>query len=357
MGYQDIEITSYNKNVEKLIKKNWDKMAKPLDSMGKFEGIIARIGGILGEEYPDISKRALVIMCGDNGVVCEGISQSGQEVTAIVAKDMGIGKSNVCHMAKAVNVDCYPVDIGINTDDIYEGVLCKKVKKGTRNFTKEYAMTEEDVSKAISVGIEMVRKLKDDGYKIIATGEMGIGNTTTSSAITASLLNLPAKKVTGRGAGLSDAGLKKKIEIIDRAIEKYDLYKTSPFTVLSAVGGLDIAGLTGVFIGGAIYKIPIIIDGAISITAAFVAEKLCEGAKDYMIASHQSREGLYPYLMRELDLSPCIDADMALGEGTGAVMLISMLDVSLSLYNNNRSFEDINIAPYERYDNSCIRRQ
>ncbi len=343
------QVKAPSDNIRAQIKRNWDAMAKPLDSMGVFEDMVARIGAILGTEKPDISRRALIIMCADNGVVEEGISQSGQEVTAIVTRDMGIGRSNVCHMAKAVGCDTIPVDIGINSDEVFDGVLDKKVRKGTRNFAIEPAMSEAEMYQAICTGMEIVRECKEKGYTMLATGEMSIGNTTTSSAIAAGLLGLDACAVVGRGAGLSDEGLLKKRKVVQEAYDRYKLYDFIAPEVLRCVGGLDIAGLVGVYLGGCRYEIPVVVDGAISLVAAYVAEQLRPGAKDYMIASHKSREPLCEMLLEELGLNACIDAGMALGEGTGAVMLLGILDTVMALYDNNRSFEDISMKPYERF--------
>ena len=344
------EMKAPSEKIKKLIKNNWDSMAKPLDSMGNFESIIAAIGAILGTEHPAINDRALVIMCADNGVVEEGISQSTQEVTGIVAKDMGRGISNVCLMSKSIGVDVYPVDIGINSSEEYVGVINRKVAMGTRNLAKEFAMTYRELETAIETGMEIVKTLKDKGYTLIATGEMGIGNTTTSSIIAAALLRINSDEIVGRGAGLCDEGLLRKRKLVSEVLKKYDLYNADIYKILCACGGFDIAGLAGVFLGGAKYQIPIVVDGVISLVAALAAERLKPGCREYMIASHISKEPSAAKMMSELKLRPCIDAGMALGEGTGAVMMIGLLDMAFALYNNNRSFEDINIKPYERYE-------
>ena len=185
--------------------------------------------------------------------------------------------------------------------------------------------------------------------KQIATGEMGIGNTTTSSAVAAALLGCESALVVGRGAGLSDRGLARKREVVDLAIEKYDLYHQDAFTILMTVGGFDIAGLVGMCIGGAICHIPIVLDGVISMVAALVAERMIPGVRDYVIASHKGREPAVERLAKELHLHPVIDADLALGEGTGAVMMLSLLDTALCIYREETTFADISIAQYERF--------
>ena len=337
-----------NEGMKEQVLKNWDKVAKPLDGMGRFEGITAKIGAILNSDTIDISKKAVVIMCGDNGIVEEGISQSRQEVTLAVAGMMGQGLSSVCRMAKTTGADTIPVDIGLNFTGELPGVISKNVRCGTRNFHKEPAMTEQEVIKAIAVGIEMVAYCKEAGYKILATGEAGIGNTTTSSAVATALLQCHASEVTGRGAGLSDAGLVHKRQIIEEAIQKYDLYHAEPFVVLQTVGGLDIAGLVGICIGGAMYGIPIVLDGVISLSAALLAERMFPGTKEFYIPSHIGKEPAIKKIAEELNLEPVIDGKLALGEGTGAVMMFPLLDMALSVYQNRTTFEDIKLEQYTR---------
>lgn len=331
-----------------LVKDNLNNIAKPLDSLGKFEDIICKIGAIQGKINCRIEKKAVIVMCADNGVVEEGISQSQQNVTAAVAEAMGQNVSSVGKMASVAGVRIIPVDIGINCKKNIPGVVNKKIALGTKNFAKEKAMNEKEASAAISVGIALVEQCKKFGYEIIGTGEMGIGNTTTSSAITAALLNCPVKEIVGRGAGLSSLGLHKKRKVIETAIKKYKLKDADPYEILCTVGGFDIAGLVGVFIGGALNRIPIVIDGVISAVAALLAEKICPGTVDYMIASHKSREKAYNYIVKELELSPIVDADLALGEGTGTIMLMSLLDLAMGVYNSPNTFDDIKIDPYKK---------
>ena len=237
-----IRIMPPDEAVRKLVKKHWDTLAKPLDGMGSFESITAQIGAILGTEVIDIHKKGVLIFCADNGIVEEGVTQSGQEVTLAVAKSMARKGSSVCRMAQSIGAETIPVDIGINSEESIPGVWNRKVCPGTRNFLKEPAMTEEETVRAIATGIGLVRECKEKDYGILATGEMGIGNTTTSSAVTAALLQCGAEEVTGRGAGLTDQGLARKQQVVRTALETYDLWHADAFTVLQTVGGLDIAG-------------------------------------------------------------------------------------------------------------------
>lgn len=339
----------------KNAQMHWDGIAKPLDGLGVFEDIIKKIAGITGNADVIIDKKAVVVMCADNGIIEEGVSQSGHEVTTIVSANIAKGIASVCRMACVAGADVIPVDIGIKDNINEEGLLKRKVSNGTANFAKEPAMTSDELLQAIQTGIGITRDLKDKGYKIIATGEMGIGNTTTSSVLASVMLNMPVYKVAGRGAGLNDEGLKKKISVIEDAIKKYGLdsknhdCKEKTFKALYCTGGLDIAGLAGVFIGGALYHIPVIIDGIISAVAALASERLVPGCCSYMIASHTGKEPACKFILDSLHLMPVINAGLALGEGTGAVLLFPMLDMVMEVYRENTTFDDINIAQYKRF--------
>lgn len=333
----------------KRIKERWDMVAKPLDSLGKFEKITAKMGAISGDESLDFSKKAILVFCADNGIVEEGISQSGQDVTLAVTKAIGKRKSSVCKMAARCGVDIIASDIGVNTSETIDGIRNVKIRKGTRNFLNEPAMTLDDTLKAIQTGIDLVYECKQDGYKVLGMGEMGIGNTTTSCAVASALLGCKAGEIIGRGAGLSDEGLIRKEAVINKAIDKYDLYNANPLKVLQTVGGFDIAALTGVVIGGAIYHIPVILDGVITMVAGLVATRMFKEAGEYVMASHIGREPAIKRILDELDLDAVICGDLALGEGTGAVMFCSLLDLALALYTQEYTFADIEIEPYHRF--------
>lgn len=344
-----LSVSAPNRKIYEKVLKNWDTIAKPLDGLGKFEPLTAKIGAILGTDQIDLSRKAVVIMCADNGIVAEGVSQSGQEVTMAVVRQMAKGASSVGKMAVLIGADTIPTDIGMSGTERIPGVLDRKIRCGTNNFRIEPAMTESEAVRAIWTGIGMVSECRQKGYRILATGEMGIGNTTTSSAVAAALLSCDAGEVTGRGAGLDDERLRHKKKVIAEAIEKYGLYGAAPLRILHTVGGLDIAGLAGVCMGGALFHVPIVLDGVISMTAALLAEKLLPGTAAYLIASHKGKEPAAEKLADALGLQPVIDAGMALGEGTGAVMMLSLLDMALSVYQGKTSFSEIAVEPYERY--------
>jgi len=344
-----LQVDMPDEQVYRKVLKNWDAIAKPLDGMGRFETLTARIGAVIGTDEIDISRKAVIVMCADNGIVEEGVSQSGQEVTALVAQQMAKGASSVGKMAAGAGVDVIPIDIGMSQEEAIPGVLDRKIRRGTRNFRKEPAMTSEEAVRAIFTGIEAVRDCKQKGYQILATGEMGIGNTTTSSAVAAALLHCGAEAVTGRGAGLSDGKLEHKRRVIEEAIETYGLREAKPFEVLRFVGGFDIGGLAGVCIGGGLFHVPVVLDGVISMTAALLAQRLVPGTAGYLIPSHKGKEPAVERLMEALGMEPVIAGNMALGEGTGAVMMMALLDLALKVYNGRNTFAELQIEPYERY--------
>ena len=324
-----------------------DSMAVPRGSLGKLEKCVVQIAGIQQTADISIEKKALVIMCADNGVIEEGVSQSGCEVTAAVAENFLDEKSCVAIMCRQAGVSIFPIDIGMKMDT--PRVEKRKIRHGTANMTKGPAMTRQEAAEAIAVGIRLVEELQAAGYELLATGEMGIGNTTTSSAMTSVFLEQPVELVTGRGAGLSREGLDRKVRAIRKAIAVNGPDREDPLDVLSKVGGLDIAGLTGVFLGGAACGIPVVIDGFISAVAALTAMRLAPETGAYMIASHLSGEPAAKMLLDALGKEAFLTCDLRLGEGSGAVALFPILDFASAIYHRMSSFQEASIETYEHF--------
>ena len=324
--------------------EHWSNIAMPLHSLGRLQDTVVRIAGMTGDPRVDLKKKALVVMCADNGVVEEGVTQSGQEVTKIVAENFLKEKATASILCKKAGADIFPVDIGITTDST---IIQHKVMYGTKNMAKEPAMTREQAVQALETGIEMVRRLKEDGYGLLATGEMGIGNTTTSSAVASVLLNRPAEEMTGRGAGLSGDGLDRKIHAIKKAIAVNRPDPKDAIDVLAKVGGFDIAGMAGMFLGGAALGVPVVIDGFISCVAALIAQRICPQAGDYMIASHVSKEPAAHLILEALGKEAVLHGEMCLGEGSGAVALFPFLDMGVAVYESMSTFEDIQVEQYK----------
>lgn len=340
---KEYKITPVDKKAEALCQKRWDSIAKPLHSLGKMEDYLVQTAGIIGDANVKFDKKALIVMCADNGVVAEGVTQSEQNVTAIVSENFLSDKATAAILCRQTGAEIFPIDIGIAVDTKLEN---HKIAYGTRNMAKEPAMTREEAERAMEVGIQKVAELAGKGYKIIATGEMGIGNTTTSSALASYFLNEDVEKMTGRGAGLTSKALEKKIAVVRKAIEDYSPSFTDAVDALAALGGFDIAGLAGVFIGGSIYHIPIVMDGFISTTAALTATRICPECADYIMASHVSREPAAEKILAALGKEAALHCDMCLGEGTGAVTLFPILDLAVEIYEQMSTFEDIDIEAY-----------
>ena len=340
------DIKPADETARKLSQAHWDAIAKPLNGLGKLETNVTSIAALTGSARVDIGKRAVVVLCADNGVVCEGVTQTDASVTATMAGQIRDHRSSVCLMARAAGADVFVHDMGMLTR--VEGVPGCHLADGTANIAAGAAMTCEQAHAAIDSGIDLVRQYAQMGYNILVTGEMGLGNTTTSGAVAAALLNMPAQTVAGRGAGLSDSGLARKCEVIRRAIEINRPDTSDPIDILRKLGGFDIAGMVGIFIGGALYRVPVVVDGLISSVAALVAARLCPNSRCAMIASHTSKEPAAGAILSELKLDPIIYADMKLGEGTGGVCMLPLLDMALSVYNGSAAFTDTGIEQYRK---------
>lgn len=330
-------------------RRRWDGIAKPIGGLGLLEEMITKIAGIQRREEVCLDRKGVVVFCADNGVVEEGVTQTDSSVTAVVTENFAKGIASVNRMASVAGADVLPVDIGVAGKIREPGVQILKIAPGTANLCREPAMSAEQALAAIHEGIRLAGGMKDAGYGIAAVGEMGIGNTTTGSAVISVMLGEDVENVTGRGAGLSDAGLQRKIQVIREAIRLHSPDPENPVMVLAALGGFDIAGMCGLILGGAIYQVPVVLDGMISLAAALVAQKLCPAVTDYLLASHVGREPACGLALERLGLEAPVHGRLALGEGTGAVLLFPMLDMAEAVYRQNSTFADIRIDAYERF--------
>lgn len=340
------KITPLDKAAMKAAQNRWDSRTKPLGSLGRLEGIVVRLAGINGTSEPKADKKAIVIMCADNGVVEEKVSSCPQSVTASVTCNFTQGITGINVFSRLTNAGLKIIDIGVDADLSAPGIIDRKIRKGTWNMAKGPAMTREEAVKGILTGIEAVGELKEAGVHIFATGEMGIGNTSTSSAVSSVLTGISAEELAGIGSGLTKEAYLNKIQVIRRAIEINEPQPNDPVDVLAKVGGFDIAGLAGCFLGAAIYKIPAVIDGFISAAAALVAFRLCPEVRDYMLPSHGSAEQGFSAVMKALGMEPLLNLGMRLGEGTGAALGLQLVDAALAAYNQMGSFEDASIEQY-----------
>jgi len=338
-------ITPADRAAAEACRRRWNSIAKPLNGMGVLEEMIVKLAAVQASADVDISRRCAAVMCADNGVVAQGITQSGSEVTAVVAANIMKGDASVANMARVAGADVFVYDVGMLTE--VEGVSVRKVARGTCDFSKQPAMTREQAEQIVVNGIDIAGELAAKGYRLIACGEMGIGNTTTSSAVASLLLGVDPAEVTGRGAGLSAEGVVRKTGVIRDAIGLHRPEPSDALDVLSKVGGFDIAAMCGLFLGGAVHHVCVIIDGLISSVAALLACRICPAAADYMLPSHLSAEPAARMLAQQLGMQPPITAGMALGEGTGAVALMPLLDMALEVYRKMPTFADVSIEEYK----------
>lgn len=340
-----MNITLPDETARMAAHDHWSACAKPLGGLGILETMVEEMAALTGCADVGLQNRALLVLCADNGVVAEGVSQTGSEVTAVVARQLAAGNSTACRMAAVARCAVVPVDMGILNPPSLPGVLKARVANGTGNIARGPAMTREQAARAVLTGIELVRNQQKAGIQLLAAGEMGIGNTTTATAVTCALLGLDPAEVTGRGAGLSDAGLSRKIRAIQKALSVNAPDPADPLDVLSKVGGLDIAGLCGLFLGGALYGVPVLMDGVITATAALCAVRLCPAADKAVFASHCSAEPCGERLLKALHKQPLITAGMHLGEGTGALAAMPLLDMALAVYHGS-TFADYGMQAY-----------
>lgn len=324
---------------------HWAGLAKPLGGLGALETLLEDAAALTGSAALDVSRRAVLVLCSDNGVVAQGVSQTDQSVTRAVAENLAARRTSVCQMARTAHCDVVPVDMGMAGDPV-PGVADCRIAAGTADFTQGPAMTRAQAVEAVGRGIRLVQEQKAAGVQLLATGEMGIGNTTTSSAVAAVLLGQPVERMTGRGAGLSDEGLARKVDAICRGILRNEPDPTDPLDVLAKLGGFDLAGLCGVFLGGALEGVPVVMDGFISGVAALCAVRLCPAAAKAVFASHCSSEPAAHLVLDALGKAPLLTAGLHLGEGTGAVASIPLWDMALAVYDGCYSFAEGGIAPY-----------
>lgn len=327
-------------------RDQWNAIAKPIGSLGRLEVLVEQIAGIQGTPSVDVSRRCVAVLCADNGVVAEGVTQGGQDITTTMADCIAAGASSVCAMCRPAGIDVVAVDMGMATPGTDPRIRNRSVGRGTGDIMLGPAMTRAQARQAIRAGIGLVEELKGEGYALVATGEMGIGNTTTTSAMASVLLGVPPREVTGRGAGLSQRGYLHKIQVVERAVKVNAPDAADPLDVLAKLGGFDIAGLVGMYLGGGVHRVPIIVDGVISTLAAYVATLLCPECRHFMLGSHLSVEPAASLLMDRLGLDPILHVGMHLGEGTGAVCLVPLLDMALSLYGGT-TFRQTGIKAYE----------
>lgn len=329
----------------KIAQERLDNLTKPLNSLGRLEEFARRLVAIFEDKAPSINKKAIFTFAGDHGVTEEGISAYPKEVTPQMVFNFLRGGAGINVLARHAGAEVVVVDIGVDYDfGEIDGMISMKITKGTRNFTKGPAMTKDDAKRCIEVGVELANGYAKKGYKIFGTGEMGIGNTTPSSAIASVLTGKHVEEVTGRGTGISDETLKRKINVIKKGIEINRPDPNDPIDVLSKIGGAEIGGIAGLIIGAAANRIPVVIDGFISTAGALIAYCIEPKTKDYMFAAHNSVEIGHKAMLDKIGLRPILDLDLRLGEGTGAALAMLMIEAGLKIYKEMATFGEAGVS-------------
>lgn len=357
-------IEDLDKNIMMAAKAREDSLAKPPESLGRLEDIAVQLAGIHGRIHNNADKSCIAIMCSDNGVVEEGVSSAPQLVTLAQTINFTRRLTGVGTLAKYFDVDLMVVDLGINADlpeellvnntleavgteiKVTNKIIDRKIRKSTSNLAHEPAMSREEAVEAMSIGLEMVRDLKEAGYEIFGIGEMGIGNTTTSSAILSALTGLPVTETVGKGGGITDKSFERKKEIIHDVLNTYGFHGQADIDVIDViakVGGFDLAAMTGAFLGAGVYRIPVVIDGFISVVAALTAARISPLAKEYMIASHISKEQGYSHALKELGLPPMLNLELRLGEGSGCPLAFQIIRGACAIMNQMATFAEAEI--------------
>ncbi len=333
-----------NKDVMKETKEAWDGLFKVIGGLGQLEDLSTKVSAMTGKVHNNLDKKALVVMCADNGIVDEGVSACPQTFTEILTRSSLNGTTAVAVMSDYVGADLYPVDMGLLTDIDHPNLINKKVAYGSKNFKLGPAMTREECISAIEAGIEVGDYLyRDKGYDILGTGELGIGNTSTSTAILTVLTGLDINLTCGKGAGLTDEDYENKKRVILEGIEINKVDKNDILDVVSKLGGFDIAGMIGLYISAAKNRKPIVVDGFISSVSALAALEFNKDIEDYLIPSHLSKEPGAKLLSESLGLEPILNLSMRLGEGTGCPITFKILDLAFYTLKNMGTFEELNM--------------
>lgn len=339
------KITGLNQEIMKEARKRQNNLTKPQGSLGVLEELSIKVAGIMENPLPRITEKTVIVMAGDHGVVEEGVSAYPQEVTPQMVYNFLRGGAGINVIAQHVGAQVRVVDMGVAADlEANPELIIKKIGYGTKNMTKGPAMTREEAIASIEAGIDIVGKEVAKGASIIGTGDMGIGNTTPSTAILAAFSKLPVSEIVGRGTGVDDESLNKKIKAIETALEVNQPDPNDAIDVLSKVGGFEIGGLAGCIIGAAVNRVPVVIDGFISGAAALVASKLEPKTIDYMIASHVSVEPGHKKILQLIGLWPMLYMDMRLGEGTGAALGISMVEAACKVLCEMATFSEAGVS-------------
>jgi nicotinate-nucleotide--dimethylbenzimidazole phosphoribosyltransferase len=338
-------ILPVNEKFMEIARGRLDQLTKPVGSLGKLEHYAARLVAIAEGGVPDLDRKVVFTFAGDHGIAAEGVSAYPREVTPQMVFTFLNGGAAINVLARHAGAEVVVVDMGVDYDfDDTPGLIRRKVMRGTRNMLNQSAMTRDEAEECLAVGIELAENYAGSGYRLFCTGDMGIGNTTPSSAIAAVMTGKAVSEVTGRGTGISDRSLAQKIEVISESIRRQKPDANDPVDVLSKVGGTEIAGIAGLILGAAAHRIPVVIDGLISSAGALIAYALQPRVRDYMFAGHNSVEIGHRAILDKIGLQPVLDLGLRLGEGTGAVLAMFVIEGGLKIYREMATFSEAGVA-------------
>lgn len=337
-------ITPVDAEVGRRTQARLDAKTKPVGSLGRLEELAVRIAAARGLEVPEFPVKAIVVMAGDHGVAAEGVSAFPQEVTAQMVANFARGGAAINVLARNAGAEVVVVDMGVKEPVRLPGVLSRRIGPGTGNLAVEPAMTRRQAVAALEAGIEIVRDLVVRGVTLVGTGEMGIANTTAASALSACLLRASPEVMTGRGTGIDDPTLARKLGVIRRALALHAEPAPDPLEALARLGGFEIAGMAGLVLGAAARRIPVVVDGFISSTAALAAIRLAPAAAGYLVVAHRSVEPGHRLVAEALGTPPLLDLGMRLGEGTGAALAMALIDASIRVLREMATFEDAGVS-------------
>jgi nicotinate-nucleotide--dimethylbenzimidazole phosphoribosyltransferase len=341
-------VTPVDRSLETEIQAHLDNLTKPLGSLGFLEDLAARYCLMTGTTTPQLGKKRIVTFAGDHGVASKGVSAYPSEVTPQMVYNMLSGGAAINVLSNHVGAELQVVDIGVADPlDGAVGLVRRKVKPGADDISKGPAMSEEEAMQALQIGVDLAIAAADDGVTLLGTGEMGIGNTTPSSALYAALIPCPVVEVTGRGTGIDDDRLQNKVKVIEGALAVNVQLFSNPLGTLAAVGGLEIAGICGLILGAAGRRLPVVVDGFISSAAALVAMRFMESVGDYIFFSHCSAEAGHRTFFQRLGIRPILDLDMRLGEGTGAALAMQVIEAAVKIYNEMATFDSAGVSGRE----------
>jgi nicotinate-nucleotide--dimethylbenzimidazole phosphoribosyltransferase len=341
----EFSIPSIDEALFSFAQERLDSLTKPKGSLGRLEEIAKRIVAIKGERFPNIRRKAVFVFAGDHGVTEEGVSAYPKEVTYQMVFNFLRGGAAINVFSRFANMDCFVVDMGVDYEfGDYKGLITKKVLRGTRNFTKGPAMTKEEAKRCIEIGRDLAHTYADFDYDLFCIGDMGIGNTTASSAIIASLLSKKPKEVSGRGTGVDEEGFARKIAVIVKGLEVNKPDPNDPIDVLSKVGGAEIGGMAGFILGATEKRKVVVLDGLISCASALIAYAIEPKVNNFLFAGHRSEEKGQWVALKHMNLEPILDLKMRLGEGTGAVLASIIIEAAIKMYNEMATFDEAQVS-------------